>query len=245
MEEEDEKPNNLSCVDVKAVLIGESGVGKTSILKQFTAHIFDPDCSASISSQFTSKILNIPNESKAIRFDLWDTAGQEKYRSLAKIFYKDARVVLFVYEVTSKKSFENLKNYWYEQVNSNCSSNAVFALVANKSDLYKTAEIEEKEGIKWADEIGAIFQSTSAMNNTGIDLLFENIGKKIINPTFNYKEENEANKKLYDLKKQKEKNEINKKEIDDENDIDNIPDVKKIKIDINTSKKKKKKRNCC
>lgn len=244
MEEEEEKQNNLSCIDVKAVLVGESGVGKTSILKQFTTHIFDPDCQASISSQFTSKVITIPNESNGIRFDLWDTAGQEKYRSLAKIFYKDAKVVIFVYEVISKKSFENLKSYWYEQVKNNCSSNAVFALVANKSDLYNKAEIEEKDGIKWADEIGAIFQSTSAMNNTGIDSLFENIGKKIINPNFNYKEENEADKKLYELKKQNEKNKKNKKEIDDENDIDNIPDVKKIKIDINTSKKKKK-RKCC
>ena len=177
------------CVDAKVVLVGESGVGKTSIIKQFTVHSFDPDCAASISSQFSSKIVSISDTKKAIRFDLWDTAGQEKYRSLAKIFYKDAKIIMFVYEITNKKSFEHLQNYWYKEVKDNCLSNAIFALVGNKNDLYINTEVEEKEAMDWADSIGAIFQTTSAKSNIGIDLLFDIVGKKCLNPKYNYKKE--------------------------------------------------------
>ena len=118
--------NEQNAMTEKVVLLGESGVGKTSIIKQFVHHAFDPDCATSITSQYTSKIVNISETNKAIRFDLWDTAGQEKYRSLARIFYKDARIIIFVYDITTKKSFESIKEYWYKQVNQSCLSNAIF-----------------------------------------------------------------------------------------------------------------------
>ena len=198
----EETQPNMNCVDAKVVLVGESGVGKTSIIKQFTAHSFDPDCQASISSQFSSKVVNINDTKKAIRFDLWDTAGQEKYRSLAKIFYKDARIIIFVYEITNKKSFEGLQNYWYQQVNSSCLPNVIFALVGNKNDLYNIAEVNEDEAMKWADSIGAIFQTTSALSNTGIDVLFQLVGKKFLNPNFDYKSEEDLKKQQYEKKKE-------------------------------------------
>ena len=203
MSEQSESNNN--CVDAKVVLIGESGVGKTSIIKQFTVHTFDPDCQVSISSQFTSKIVTISGTNKAIRYDLWDTAGQEKYRSLAKIFYKDAKIIIFVYEISNKKSFDSLQSYWYKEVSANCLPNAIFALVGNKNDLYNIAEVEEKDAMDWADSIGAIFQTTSAKSNIGIDLLFDNIGKKCLNPKFNYKKEEELKRKNYEKKKRKKK----------------------------------------
>ena len=199
----EQSESNINCVDAKVVLVGESGVGKTSIIKQFTSHCFDPDCAVSISSQFTSKIVNISDTQKAIRYDLWDTAGQEKYRSLAKIFYKDAKIIMFVYEITNKKSFENLQSYWYKEVSANCLSNAIFALVGNKNDLYSKAEVEEKEAMDWADSIGAIFQTTSAKSNIGIDLLFDIVGKKCLNPKYNYKNEEDIKRKNYEKKKKK------------------------------------------
>jgi small GTP-binding protein len=235
--------DNENDISVKVVLIGESGVGKTCIVKQFASNIFDPNTDVSISSQFNTKLMEIKDEKKKIRFDLWDTAGQEKYRSLAKIFYKDANIIIFVYEVISKKSFEELKNYWYNQVNSNCLANAVFAVVANKNDLYQTAAVLDKEGISWADEIGAIFQSTSAKTNAGIDQLFENVGKKILNPNYDYKSVDENDKKLYEIKKSNEQNK--NKDTDDENFNENIPDVKNIKIDLRDNKKANNKKKCC
>ena len=234
---------NNNCKDAKVVLIGEAGVGKTSILKQFTLHTFDPDCASSISSQFTSKTMNITDTKHAIRFDLWDTAGQEKYRSLAKIFYKDASIIIFVYEITSKKSFEALQNYWYKQVTSNCIPNVLLALVGNKSDLYNRVAVEEKEAMEWADSIGAIFQATSAKDNTGIDLLFDTLGKKFLNTDFNYKSEDNTQKKLFEQKKESKKNKKGKKELEDEEN-NNIPEVKAIKLD-KKPKGKNKKKGCC
>ena len=231
---------NINCVDAKVVLVGESGVGKTSIIKQFTSHKFDPDCPASISSQFSSKVVNIADCKKAIRFDLWDTAGQEKYRSLAKIFYKDARIIIFVYEITNKKSFEGLQTYWYQQVNANRLPNVVFALVGNKSDLYNNSEVDEKEASDWADSIGAIFQTTSALSNIGIDVLFDNVGKKFLNPDFNYKKDEDSKKKAYEMKKEKQK-------IIQEEEDDNVklPEVHNIKLDSKNNTEKVKKKKCC
>ena len=238
----EETQPNMNCVDAKVVLVGESGVGKTSIIKQFTAHSFDPDCQASISSQFSSKVVNINDTKKAIRFDLWDTAGQEKYRSLAKIFYKDARIIIFVYEITNKKSFEGLQNYWYQQVNSSCLPNVIFALVGNKNDLYNIAEVNEDEAMKWADSIGAIFQTTSALSNTGIDVLFQLVGKKFLNPNFDYKSEEDLKKQQYEKKKEDQKENKNN---DDEDDNIQIPDVKNIKINDKNNNGKNKKNKCC
>jgi small GTP-binding protein len=235
-----EEGENINCVDAKVVLVGESGVGKTSIIKQFTSHKFDPDCAASISSQFSSKVVNISDSKKAIRFDLWDTAGQEKYRSLAKIFYKDARIIIFVYEITNKKSFEGIQNYWYQQVNANRLPKVVFAVVGNKSDLYNNSEVDEKEASDWADSIGAIFQTTSALSNIGIDVLFDNVGKKFLNPDYNYRKDEDKKKQAYEMKKEKQ----NKNEEEEDEDI-KLPEIQNIKLNANTNNEKNKKKKCC
>ena len=237
----EQSESNTNCLDAKVVLVGESGVGKTSIIKQFTAHSFDPFCPTSISSQFTSKIVNIGDTKKAIRFDLWDTAGQEKYRSIAKIFYKDAKIIMFVYEIINKKSFESLKDYWYKEVSSICLSDSIFAVVANKNDLYNISEVDEKEAMDWADSIGAIFQETSAKSNTGIDLLFDMVGKKCLNANYNYKSEEEMKKKIFEMKK---KNKEKENEDEDNTNIQNIPDVTKIKIQKEDDKINENKK-CC
>ena len=158
--------------EVKVVLLGESGVGKSSIIKQYVTHTFDPDIDSSISSKYISKEIKIDGK---IKFNLWDTAGQEKYRSLAKIFYKDARIIILVYSIENLKSYESLKDYWYQEVKTNGLSNVIYAVVGNKNDLYNNAQIKEKDAMEWADSIGAIFQLTSAKSNSGIDLLFSNL----------------------------------------------------------------------
>ena len=232
--------NEQNAMTEKVVLLGESGVGKTSIIKQFVHHAFDPDCATSITSQYTSKIVNISETNKAIRFDLWDTAGQEKYRSLARIFYKDARIIIFVYDITTKKSFESIKEYWYKQVNQSCLSNAIFVLVGNKIDLYLNSEVNDNEAMEYADSIGAIFQTTSAFTNKGIDVLFDHIGKKLLNPNYNYKSKSDIQKQLYEEKKVKQ---IKKDDLEDEDDNVKIPDIQKIKLNNNDTQKTNKK--CC
>ena len=79
-------------------------------INQFIAKKFNPRCATSVSAQFVSKIINFPELEKSIKFDIWDTVGQEKYRSLAKIFYKDAKVIIFVYDITKEFSFNSVKS---------------------------------------------------------------------------------------------------------------------------------------
>ena len=188
---------------VKVVLIGESGVGKTSIITQFTTNEFNPRCATSVSAQFTSKTVEFPEFGKSIKFDIWDTVGQEKFRSLAKIFYKDAKVIILVYDILNEKSFKALKEFWYNETINNAESDPIFALVANKIDLYQNQVVDNNDGKAFADEIKAIFQTTSALSNSGIKNLFDNIGKKILIPNYDYKATDKQAMEEY-LKKQKE-----------------------------------------
>ncbi len=213
---------------VKVVLLGEAGVGKTSIIHQFTYHQFDPDCISSISAQFISKTIEYKGYG-AIKYDIWDTAGQERYRSMAKIFYKDSKVIIFVYDITSEPTFDGMKNYWYEQVKINCEKDAILAVVANKNDLYNEQKISDETGQKFADDIGAIFQSTSALSDSGIGTLFDNIGKKLIDPEYDYRSADKQAKIKYEKKLKGEKVEEPEKK------------VKLGNINENTQKKK----GCC
>ena len=199
---------------VKVVLLGEAGVGKTSIIHQFTYHTFDPDCISSISAQFVSKTIDYQGYG-AIKYDIWDTAGQERYRSMAKIFYKDAKVIVLVYDITSQNTFDGLKNYWYEQIKINCENDAILAVVANKNDLYADQVVSDETGQKFADEIGAIFQSTSALSDSGIGKLFEHIGRKFIDTDYDYKDLDKKQRDKYEkkLKKQNNKNDNDDKKI--------------------------------
>jgi small GTP-binding protein len=171
---------------IKVVLLGESGTGKTSIISQFTRGKFDPNIVTSISAQFISKVIDIIEINKTIKFDIWDTAGQEKFRSLASIFYKDAKAIIFVYDITDKKSFDEIVNYWYPTIKENCQENIIFCLTGNKDDLYEKEQVSTEEAKNFADKIGAIFKKTSALNNTNISFIFECIGKKFIDPSFDY-----------------------------------------------------------
>ena len=193
---------------IKVVLLGESGVGKTSIISQFTVNKFDPHRETSLSAQFTTKTLDFPDLGQSIKFDMWDTVGQEKYRSLAKIFYKDAKVIIFVYDITREFSFQSIKNYWYKETRENWDGTPILAIVGNKIDLYSEIKVSNNEGMAFAEEIGAIFQTTSAASNSGITNLFENIGKTYLVPGFDYRSGDKKAQEDFMKKKQEE----NKKE---------------------------------
>eukprot|EP00340_Litonotus_pictus_P001207 CAMPEP_0170520132 /NCGR_PEP_ID=MMETSP0209-20121228/5372_1 /TAXON_ID=665100 ORGANISM="Litonotus pictus, Strain P1" /NCGR_SAMPLE_ID=MMETSP0209 /ASSEMBLY_ACC=CAM_ASM_000301 /LENGTH=165 /DNA_ID=CAMNT_0010806249 /DNA_START=120 /DNA_END=617 /DNA_ORIENTATION=+ len=121
---------------------------------------------------------------KNMKFDIWDTAGQEKFRSLTKIFYKETSVAVLVYDITRKDSFEEVKNYWYNQIKEHSPKSTIIAIAANKGDLYEHEEVEESVGRNFAKDIGAIFRYTSAKNSSGIDELFKAIGSKLIDPNY-------------------------------------------------------------
>ena len=224
---------------VKVVLIGESGVGKTSIIARFINDIFDPNCVTSLGASYISKNVIFPEYQKTIKFDIWDTAGQEKYRSLAKVFYKDALIIIFVYDVTNQNSFKEIKNFWYKQIKDNILSPPIFALAANKSDLYESENVDEGEAREFADSIGAIFKSTSALSNSGIDTLFTYLGKKFLNRNFNYKDE-DINSGLPRVNADAEEG----AEGSNQKTEDNQQKQKGHKLDAEKTKKEKKK-GCC
>ena len=186
---------------LKVVLLGESGVGKTSIISQLMEQEFNDEQTATTGATFSTKTMVFDN--KGICFEIWDTAGQEKYRALTKMFYKDAGAAILVYDITRQASFEELKNYWANQVKENAPKKIVLAVAANKSDLIDTEQVDEKTGRAFAKEIGAIFKSTSAKNQKGIEELFKDIGNKYLDPNFECTDEAlEEEQRLKAIRKQ-------------------------------------------
>ena len=224
-------------IPYKVVLVGESGVGKTCIISQFINKSFDPDTVTSSMSQFIRKVMSFADD-KTLTFDIWDTAGQERYRAMAKVFYKDAKVVILVYDITNPESFKEMKEYWYKEVEECGQKDVIYAVAANKSDLYEEAKVKEEEGEEFAKSINAIFATTSAKNDSGIQALFDNIAQKILDPNFDYSENEKKKKEEYKKKKNAEAKR--------ENNNQNINPTKSIKLkasDVNDKNEKKKK--CC
>ena len=108
-------------IPCKVVLIGESGVGKTSIISRYISNTFSSVLMATPGANFTTKTVFLKDEQQSIKFEIWDTAGQEKYRALAKVFYKNAAVCILVYDITRRASFEELKKYWITELKANSS----------------------------------------------------------------------------------------------------------------------------
>ncbi len=179
----------------RVVLLGKQATGKTCIIAQFINGSFDPGTISSLTAQFIRKTIQFA-DGRNITLDIWDTAGQEKYRAIAKIYYKEARAVILVYDITDESSFKEMKEYWYEQVKLYAKKDVIFAVAANKNDLDEERKISDEEGRKFANEIGAIFASTSAKSASGIQALFDNVGQKILNPRFIEKETNASGIKL-------------------------------------------------
>ena len=146
---------------------------------------------------------------KCIKFEIWDTAGQEKYRALTKIFYKDAGVAILVYDITRKESFDEIKDYWYNQIKECAPKNIVIGIAANKCDLYDNEQVSEDEARNFANEIGAVFKLTSASTNQGIEELFKGVGCKVLDP--NYSSDDSEKKNKIVLNDDKDKNTRKKK----------------------------------
>ena len=162
---------------IKIVLIGESGVGKTSIISQFIDKVFLDDRQSTIGGTFTTKIVQC-GKGKTVRLEIWDTAGQERYRSVTNMFYKDANAAVLVYDITSKFTYQELKKYWVEQVKETSPKNIILSIIANKSDLIENEQVDEGEAREFAKTINALFAVTSAKNNIGVNELFLEIAKK-------------------------------------------------------------------
>ena len=161
----------------KVILLGSSGVGKTCIISQYIWDTFDENSASTNGSSYSSKEVKL-DDNKKILLDIWDTAGQEKYKSLTRYFYKDSKVALLIYDITNKESFKELKEFWVNEIKNFSSENVILGLVGNKYDLFLDADVTEDEGKELAGNIGAFFKLVSAKTNMGIDDLFLEIAQK-------------------------------------------------------------------
>jgi small GTP-binding protein len=202
----------------KIIIIGDSNVGKSNILSRYTKDQFQGNSKATVGVELGTKFVKV--EGVGAKLQIWDTAGQEKYRSLAKIFYQNASAAVLVYDITLKKSFEQLKEYWSKEIKTNSPEDIILAIAANKSDDYINQEIDTQEGKDLAKELDAIFVPTSARLGNGIDTLFKMIAEKFVDPSQNMSEsymnkdeflEQQKNIKLEEVKKQQKEKEKNKK----------------------------------
>ena len=193
---------------LKIILVGDSGIGKTSIINRYHDNTFSPNTFATISMNFISEKIEINN--KKIIVNVWDTAGQEQYRSINKLFIKDADIVVFVYDITNRQSFDNL-DYWHNFISEELGQTPILALAGNKMDLYEKEEVREEEGEELANEWQANFALLSAKeeNNT-INQFFKNLVTKYLEK-YGYQEDNITKNPTISLNK-KNKNKIEDKE---------------------------------
>lgn len=166
----------MSFHEVKICILGDSGVGKSSLVQRFVHNTFTVGNESTIGASYLSKTIVIGD--RTIKFNIWDTAGQEKYRALAPMYYRGSQACVIVYDVTSLASYKSVTG-WIRELQSHAPSEVVLALAANKSDLTTKSTVSVKEAKTLADNIGAIFVETSAKNSLNVHQLFVNIVPKL------------------------------------------------------------------
>ena len=178
-EKDEEEINN----QIKVVILGSVGVGKTSLITRYKTRRFIKNIPSTSGSNFVN-IIKIINNKKYI-LNIWDTAGQEKFNSLTQTFIKNAKIVLLIYSIIDKKSFQDLDTWLNLVKERNGEKGYLLGIAANKSDLYEQSEVSDEEGKKYAKKIKAIWKLTSALKeNKGIDELIE----ELLNNYINYEE---------------------------------------------------------
>lgn len=160
----------------KYIIIGDTGVGKSCLLLQFTDKRFQPVHDLTIGVEFGARMVNIDN--RQIKLQIWDTAGQESFRSITRSYYRGAAGALLVYDITRRDTFNHLTR-WLEEAKQNSNPNMVIMLIGNKSDLDHRRAVSTKEGEQFAEENGLIFLETSAKTAANVEQAFIKTAEKI------------------------------------------------------------------
>ena len=170
-----QNPNGYDMI-FKIVLIGDTSVGKTNILSKYLTDEFDPESKATVGVEFGTK--NFKIENNIVKVQIWDTAGQERYRSITNAYYKGAKGALLVYDITNKKSFDNLDR-WISDLKINGDEKISIVLLGNKSDLESQRVISTEEGKNKAELFKFAFMETSALNGNNIEKAFDELIKEV------------------------------------------------------------------
>jgi Ras-related protein Rab-18 len=167
----------------KILLVGDSGVGKSSILLQFTDGYFNENLGSTIGVDFRIKIMSLEDSdgnTKKVKATIWDTAGQERFRTLTSAYYRGAQGVIFVYDVSRKESFDELDS-WLNEVTTyaaDAGKHLVKVLLGNKID--RDAVVKKGDAVRWAEDHGMLFLQSSAKTTEGISNVFEEVVRKIL-----------------------------------------------------------------
>ena len=213
---------------LKLIVVGNQGTGKSCILNRFVNETFDENYQATIGLDFQSK--NVAIHDQDVRLILYDTAGQEKFRSLIPMYIREAQIILLIYDISDKDSFDSIPR-WIQEVLDVKNTDAVFALIGNKNDLENDRKVTFEEGKKFAEENKFIFQEVSAKSGKNFETLFE---VQLFEAVYNkFKSEFDKRERMYD-----------DGQVNEENNDKNTDN--KVKLEANnTNQNVKKKKKCC
>lgn len=170
---------------VKLVLLGDSGVGKTSIALRFVRNTYQPFVEATIGATYLSRNLALPDKAqvetepiKAVELKIWDTAGQERYQSLTPLYFRGAGAALLVFDLTKIQSFQTMQR-WVRELQHVGPENVLLTIVANKSDLCEERTISRDDAEAYAQSIGATYFEVSAKTGASVMETFESIALRV------------------------------------------------------------------
>ena len=168
---------NQSNIDYKIITLGDTNVGKTSLIMRYTINEFNTNSLNTIGMD--SKIKDIEIDSKKIKIKIWDSAGQERFRSMQKYYYNKVDGIIFVYDITKKNTLKIIDS-WIDEVKENVKGDISFILVGNKTDLEEEREVSIIEGEKFAQKYNYHFLECSAANGIGVNEIFDYLVRDIL-----------------------------------------------------------------
>ena len=192
---------------LRIILIGDSNVGKTSLVNRFMGYDFESNYKCTISADFKIKSISISSEMGA-ELTVWDTCGQERFRSMTRQYFKDAQGIILVYDVSNLESFNNL-SVWLKEIKNNSNKDPEIVLVGNKIDL-EDRKVTKENGMRFAEKNNLMYVETSSKEGINVDSPFEKLAGSLVkkikeNPEYNLNK-NDDNMKNYDERNLNEKN---------------------------------------
>ena len=187
----------------KIVLVGNSGVGKSSIISKYIDNQFSENYFSNVTMGIFYKDVTT-NDGETIKLHIWDSSGQERYRVINKLEFQDSQCLIFVYDISNFQSFQSIPEFWYEEARKNVQENTLFYVVGNKSDLCDLQDVDETLRNEFLKEKGLKFKEVSARTGHNIKELFEDIAeclqqlqkKNFLFPIFNSLNSSEISSKL-------------------------------------------------